>query len=89
MSNVNKYKLLAEQCLELAEQAENGPQERAALREIAWRFAKLAYKAYFSQQSLDKPTALSRLQPITIEQCAGASVARPAPLIVRYCVSLR
>ena len=49
MSNVNKYKLLAEQCLELAEQAEDGPQERAALQEIAWRFAKLAYKAYFSE----------------------------------------
>ena len=77
MSNVSKYKLLAEQCLELAEQAENGPQERAALQEIAWRFAKLAYKAYFSEQSLDKPTALSRLQPITIEQCAGQAWLAP------------
>ena len=48
MSNVNKYKLLAEQCLELAETA-HGHQEKAALQEIAWRFAKLAYKAYFSE----------------------------------------
>jgi len=44
MSNVNKYKLLAEQCLE---------------------------------QSLDKPTALSRLQPITIEQYAGQAWLAP------------
>jgi hypothetical protein len=64
MSNVNKYKLLAEQCLDLAETAENGHQERAALQEIAWRFAKLAYKAYFSEPSPNKPTARSRLQPI-------------------------
>ena len=77
MSNANKYKQLAEQCLELAEQAENGPQERAALQEIAWRLAKLAYKAYFSKQSLDKPAALSRLQPITIEQCAGQAWLAP------------
>ena len=76
MSNVNKYKLLAEQCLELAETA-HGHQEKAALQEIAWRFAKLAYKAYFSKQSPDKPAALSRLQPITIEQYAGQAWLAP------------
>ena len=62
MSNVNKYKQLAEQCLDLADTAQNAHQERAALQEIAWRFAKLAYKAYFSEPSFsepspDKPTA--------------------------------
>jgi hypothetical protein len=63
MSNANKYKQLAEQCLELAETAENDHEERA-VREIAWRFAKLAYEAYFSEPSPDEPRALSRLQPI-------------------------
>ena len=56
MSNANKYKLLAEQCLKLAETAESAHQGRA-LQEIAWRFAKLAYKAYASGPNPDKPRA--------------------------------
>ena len=83
MSNINKYKLLAERCLELAERAENGHQERAALQEIAWRFAKLAYKAYFSEQTLDKPTALSRLSN------ARGEPRLPRAVDWRHCVSLR
>jgi len=41
VSDANKYKLLTEECLKLAETARNAREERA-LFEIAWGFAQLA-----------------------------------------------
>ena len=41
MFDANKYKLLAEECLKLAETARDAHQKRALL-EIAWGFAQLA-----------------------------------------------
>ena len=41
MSDANKYKLLAEECLRLAATARDAQEERALL-EVAWLFAQLA-----------------------------------------------
>ena len=43
MSDANKYKLLAEECLRLAATARHAQEERA-LFEIAWVFAQLAFE---------------------------------------------
>ena len=45
MSDANKYKLLTEECLKLAETVSDAREKRALL-EIAWAFAQLVVRDY-------------------------------------------
>ena len=55
MSDSNKYKLLAEECLRLAATAGDAQEERA-LFEVAWVFAQLACETIVPERGANQST---------------------------------